>query len=165
MGAPLKVEPDSEVTLTFNGGPRLVEGKFGPQHAYEWLKDGQDYTIYATKGLHFELDKLKLTTGDVVKIARTGSGTDTRYACTVESHTDPTVVAPVVFSALANLKEACLKDAKDTFARLEIEARPVDLQKYADTLFISASKIQSIVQQFTPKDAPPPGAEEDELSF
>lgn len=81
----LKIEPTSahdpkptEITLKFDS-PKEIEGKWGPQWMYTVIHNGEEKTLYATKGLHGRIDEQGGKAGDTFSIIRTGSGKETRW--------------------------------------------------------------------------------------
>jgi len=81
----LKIEPTSlhdpkptEITLKFDT-PKEIEGKWGPQWMYTVIHNGEEKTLYATKGLHGRISDNGAKAGDTFSIIRTGSGKETRW--------------------------------------------------------------------------------------
>lgn len=165
----LKIENGTTTFSLANTIADEVTGKYGKQWKYTVLHDGQEKEMYASAGLHRELQSADAKPLDVLTVTRTGSGTETRYAIvktpgsSVAGRPNEAEPSPDQLAAFGNLLEACLADAKAAFERLGIEPSVDALQRHASTLFIRAAQCREIVKEFAPKPEPKP--DPDDIPF
>lgn len=67
-----------DITLKYDT-PKETEGKYGTQYRYSVSINGDDYTIFATPGLHKAIQDTRGRAGDVLSVIRIGEGKDTRW--------------------------------------------------------------------------------------
>ena len=69
---------ETQVTLLFDT-PREFEGKYGPQWKYSVESNGTEYTLFASKALHRQIQETFPAKGTTISIARVGEGKETKW--------------------------------------------------------------------------------------
>lgn len=73
-------DPQPTVIKLKYDNPKEIEGKYGTQYMYGVTHQGQDKVLYATTGLHRQIEATQSRQGDELSVIRTGEGKETRWS-------------------------------------------------------------------------------------